>query len=234
MSDDAKVRGVCDIMFLLDATGTMKPCIDQLMENIAVFVSSMESQYLEDWRCTVWGYRDVLFDKERWLERNPFVRDVPSLRAQFAALKARGGGDVPESLLDALYTAATLPSTAKGEPEDTAKWRYRSSAARVIIVFTDAPFHPTMAIPEAVGGTVADVANAITSNRFTTVFYAPSFDCFDDIALMDKAEFEAVCAGDDPDPPKALVTFTQDKANFTKTLQALARTVTKSAAVEEL
>ncbi len=238
LSQSEKVKGTCDIMFLLDASGSMAPCIDALMENIAVFVQGMQDpqapEHVGDWRCTVWGYRDVVADKDRWLVSNPFVRDVAGLRAQLGDLRARGGGDEPESLLDALYKAATLPASDRGQPEDPVRWRYRSAAARVIIVFSDASFHPTMSIPEAAGGSVQDVINAITANRFATVFYAPGFACYDDLSVMDKAEFEQICGGDDPDPPKAMANYTQDKANFAKALAALAKTVTKSAVVEAL
>jgi hypothetical protein len=77
------------------------------------------------------------------------------VEAQLANLRAAGGGDEPESLLDALYKVATMEATPKGaQGEEPNKWRYRSDAARVVIVFTDASFKETMSIPEAKGGSL--------------------------------------------------------------------------------
>jgi hypothetical protein len=33
----SKVKGIVDIVFLLDATGSMQPCIDAVKNNIAAF-----------------------------------------------------------------------------------------------------------------------------------------------------------------------------------------------------
>ncbi len=76
---------------------------------------------------------------------------APSRRSS-ARCDANGGGDEPESLLDALYTVAAMEAVPKGsQSEDPAKWRYRSDAARVVIVFTDASFKETMSIPAGEG-----------------------------------------------------------------------------------
>jgi hypothetical protein len=238
MSQQEKVKGVCDILFLIDVSGSMQDCIDALFENIATFVAGLEDKqathYISDWRASVWGYRDVKADGDNWLVRNPFVNDVASLRAQFGAIEARGGEDEPESLLDALYLAATLQATAKGAPADANLWRYRSSAARVIIVFSDATFHPTMSIPEAAGGTVTDVGNTIATNRFATFFFVPGFPCYDDLAVVDKAQVQSVCAADHPEPPKALQEFTADRANFQKVMMILGKTVSQTSQPEVL
>jgi hypothetical protein len=238
MSQQEKVKGVCDILFLIDVSGSMQKCIDALFENIATFVAGLQDvqapEYIEDWRATVWGYRDVKADKDNWLVRNPFVNDVAALRAQLGAIKARGGGDEPESLLDGLYLAATLPATAKGASVDPNLWRYRSSAARVIIVFSDATFHPSMSIPEAAGGTVEDVANALTTQRFATYFFVPPFPCYDDLSVVDKTQLEIVCGADHPDPPQALQEYTADRTKFQRLMQRLGTSVTATAVAEYL
>src|SRR5687768_2501635 len=155
----ARTKGVADIVFLIDVSGSMTPIIDALRKNIETFIDSLShgdannAAPVKDWRGKVMGYRDIehaTAEGLQWLEDNPFVRDAVALKAQLANLRAAGGGDEPESLLDALYKVATMEATPKGaQGEEPNKWRYRSDAARVVIVFTDASFKETLSIPEA-------------------------------------------------------------------------------------
>ena len=230
----AKTKGVADIVFLIDVSGSMAPIIDALRRNIEVFIDSLSSgdannaAPVKDWRGKVVGYRDIA-DGPRWFEDNPFVRDAAALKAQLAALRAEGGGDEPESLLDALYKVATTEATPKGsQTEDPMKWRYRSDAARVVIVFTDASFKETMGIPEAKGGGLQDVANVIMANRIILSIFAPNFEVYDRLSQIDKSEWEVV-EYEGLSPQEALQKFTADQANFRTTLRQLAASVSKSA-----
>ena len=89
----------------------MEPMIDALRKKINAFVDSLRSgdannaPPMRDWRGKVVGYRDILVaesEGKEWLEDHPFVRDTAALQAQLAGLRARGGDDEPESLLNAL------------------------------------------------------------------------------------------------------------------------------------
>jgi hypothetical protein len=178
------------------------------------------------------GYRDFdSADSERlpWFVDNSFVRDAGALKAQLASLEANGGGDEPESLLDALYKIATMPASPKGSQTiDPDKWRYRSDAARVVVVFTDASFKETMGIPEAKGGSFQDVANAIMANRIILSLFAPNFEGYDRLSQIDKSEWEVV-EFEGLSPQEALQRFTSDPANFRTTLKQLAASVSRSA-----
>ncbi|MDQ3522048.1 MAG: VWA domain-containing protein, partial [Gemmatimonadota bacterium] len=166
-----KTRGVADLVFLIDVSGSMAPIIDALKRNIELFIDSLSAgegnnvSPVRDWRAKAVGYRD--FDEDPLpFGDNPFVRDVAALKAQLTGLVAEGGGDEPESLLDALFKIANMGQMERGaQSDDASMWRYRSDAARVVIVFTDASFKETMSIPEARGGGVADVTNAMVNNR---------------------------------------------------------------------
>lgn len=230
-----KVKGVVDIVFVLDATASMSPCLEALKQNIGLFIDTLTTEDpqnpapVKDWRARVFGYRDVLADAEPFVD-NPFVKDATVVKQQLAALKARGGGDEPESLLDAIYKVATVGETEKGaQAEDPFKWRYRSSAARVAIAFTDATYHPTMSLPEASGGTLSDVHNAIQSNRIILCLFAPDMPCHDDLSAVDKCEYEAIDV-DSRGPQRALAEFTSNQDSFRRTMQQLARSVSQSAA----
>ena len=230
-----KVKGVADIVFLIDVTGSMQPCIDALKNNSGVFVETMVNDPqspIKDWRAKAVGFRDVETDAEYFVD-NPFVsKDVAGFKAQLAALNAEGGGDEPESLLDALYKVATMGQTDKGsQSADPTKWRYRSSAARVVVVFSDAPFKETMAIPEAKGGGLADITNTCQQNRIILSIFAPSYPCYDELAMLDKSEYIPV--GDPAsDRTAGLSEITKNPESFKKTMIQLAKSVSKSAAAE--
>jgi hypothetical protein len=234
----AKTKGVADVVFLIDVSGSMSPIIDALRKNIEVFVDSLSSgdannaAPVKDWRGKVVGYRDIEAAPSEgieWLEDHPFVRDAGALKAQLASLRAMGGGDEPESLLDALYKVATMEATPKGaQSEDSNKWRYRSDAARVVVVFTDATFKETMSIPEAKGGSLQDVANVVMANRIILSLFAPNFEGYDRLSQIDKSEWEVV-EYEGLNPQQALQKFTADPANFRTTLKQLAASVSRSA-----
>jgi hypothetical protein len=233
-----KTKGVADLVFVVDVSGSMAPCIDALRKNIESFIDSLSrgdgnsAAPVRDWRGKVVGYRDIESAQGEglpWIVENPFVRDVGALKAQLGALKAEGGGDEPESLLDTLFKVASMPAIPKGsQAEDAEKWRYRSDAARVVIVFTDAPFKETMSIPEAKGGSLQDVANVIMANRIILSLFAPNFEGYDRLSQIDKSEWEVV-EFEGLNPQEALQKFTSDPVNFRTTLKQLAASVSRSA-----
>lgn len=233
-----KTKGVADVVFLIDISGSMSPIIDALRKNIEAFVDSLSSgdannaAPVRDWRAKVVGFRDIeaaASEGLEWLEDHPFVRDAVALKAQLGQLQAQGGGDEPESLLDALYKVATMEASPKGaQSEDANKWRYRSEAARVIVVFTDASYKETMSIPEAKGGALQDVANVVMANRIILSLFAPNFEGYDRLSQIDKSEWEVV-EYEGLNAQEALQKFTADPANFRTTLKQLAASVSRSA-----
>jgi len=233
-----KTKGVADIVFVVDISGSMAPCIDALRQNIETFVGSLSSgdannaAPVKDWRAKVVGYRDIEAAESEglpWIVDNDFVRDPAELKAQLAGLQANGGGDEPESLLDTLYKVATMEATAKGaQSPEAGKWRYRSDAARVVVVFTDASFKETMSIPEAKGGSLQDVANMVMANRIILSVFAPNFEGYDRLSQIDKSEWEVV-EYEGLNAQEALQKFTSDPVNFRNTLKQLAASVSRSA-----
>ena len=238
-----KTKGVADIVFLVDVSGSMSPCIDALRRNIEAFIDSLSqgdannAAPVRDWRGKVVGYRDIEAAEAEglpWIVDNSFVRDAGALKAQLSTLQANGGGDEPESLLDALYKVASMEAVPKGsQTEDPEKWRYRSDAARVVIVFTDASFKETISIPEAKGGSLQDVANLVMANRIILSLFAPNFEGYDRLSQIDKSEWEVV-EYEGLNPQEALQKFTSDPVNFRNTLKQLAASVSRSAATVAL
>jgi hypothetical protein len=255
---DGKVKGVVDIVILLDVSGSMQACIDAVKSSVSTFIEGLSSRDandeapIKDWRIKVCGYRDQKVNATDWFVDNPFVRDVPSVQAQIAAanLQASGGGDEPESLLDALYKLATIGEAGVQDTEDPYKWRVRGTSARTIIFFTDASFNQPMTLPEAAGGGIEDVLTLLMSNRIIVCGFCPEWEGYGLLGSLDGCQINLVARiADTPaltglGKPgeegraaqrvaiEALRNKAGDPAAFTKIMEQLAKTIQKSATAE--
>ncbi len=233
-----RVQGVADIVFLLDVSGSMQPCLDALKTNIGVFFDEMtnpgpnEGPVVKDWRVKVCGYRDAKADGSLWWVETPFTSDAAQVKVDLGSLEPKGGGDEPESLLDGLWKLAKMPAANKGEIAGDTTWRHHREAARCVIVFTDASCHMTTAIPEAAGATFDDVAREVMAARLRLSIYAPEADCYQTMSGIDKIEIEFV--GSLSDAIEQMDAFTRNANNFEKTMKQLAKSVSASATVPEL
>lgn len=228
-----KKKGVADIVFLIDVTGSMKPCLDALKANIGFFVEHLThpgpnaESMLKDWRIKVCGYRDAAADGDKWWEERPFTSDLAQIKADLASLQPMGGVDEPESLLDGLWKLATMPAGAKGAQPDPNTWRYQSDAARCVLAFTDASCHMTTSAPEAGGAQYEDVEREIIAARLRLSIFCPEADCYHTLSSIPDTEVEMIGTLDTA--VKEMEKFTSDTENFRKVLDQLTRTITASA-----
>lgn len=235
----AKLKGVVDIVFLIDATGSMYPCIDAIKENIKLFVDVLTATdanhgtIVKDWRARVCGYRDHFYDAVPFIEF-PFVRDASELKQQLESLEATGGGDEPETLLDALYSVLSWGSTDKDASVlDPKRWRYSRDAARVVIIFTDASAHPT--IKQAEDMTIDDLRLALNNQRIWLYLFAPKHQSHGQLAKVEKSRYQPVGSVDPNNPTaavEALRDFTSNKENFQEVLTMLAKSVSQSSVAD--
>ena len=129
-----------DIVFCIDVTGSMTPIIDQVKANALRFYDDVQSNLttkgknVDQLRVRVIGFRDFVADGAAALDESPFFT-LPDDRADFSAfvngLVAEGGGDAPESGLEAVALAIDSPWTTTGD-------RRR----QVVVVWTDQPAQP--------------------------------------------------------------------------------------------
>lgn len=224
-----KVKGVADIVFLLDATGSMQSCINSVKRNIAKFVQSLTeptvngASVVKDWRARVVGYRDCGEDNDHY-EPAPFVNSVAELETQLSKLHAHGGGDAPESLLEALYKLAA-PATVADQIDGNG-WRPIGAARRFVVVFTDAPFHEPLAEPA--GATIDDVINNLMTAKIILHIFAPKHCTrYNTLAEVDKSQWHAIGS-------EGLAAYTADPSKFGKIVEQLAKTITIEAAVPVL
>ncbi|MBR4125038.1 MAG: hypothetical protein IKR13_02435 [Victivallales bacterium] len=237
-----KNSGVVDLVFLVDVTGSMGPCINALRENINHFIDMMtdttgNGSPVTDWRARVVGYRDYPYDGPTsygWLMDNDFTRDLPTLKAQVAALFPKGGGPgeegIPESLLDAMMVVATagkIDLQGGDSEENSKKWRPDGTAARIVIVFTDATYHPTMSIPGYEGAGVRDLFNVYNQEHIKPYFFVPADPSYVILGRFKGAILTQCGEGSD-----GLISVTSDRAKFAELLERLAKGVSQSASAQ--
>jgi hypothetical protein len=128
-----------DIVFCIDVTGSMTPIIDAVKANALRFYEDVQSNLtakgknVDELRVRVIAFRDFVADGEMALEESPFFA-LPAEQSGFSdfvnGLLAQGGGDAPESGLEAVALAVNSPWTNRGD-------RRR----QVVVVWTDQPAH---------------------------------------------------------------------------------------------
>ena len=246
-----------DIVFCIDVTASMKPCIDGIKENITYFIKQLEDGNL-DFQLALIGYRDLhdtaisdimkvgdlhdtaisdvmkvgdLHDMdmsdhsdnirrvcdEPWFNSEGFTNSVDKFITWLNnnKLSAFGGGDEPESTLDALYLALNMPG-----------WR-ASRTHRVIILFTDSDTHPTLSPKtyQRKDNTVGRVIQELSTRMKHGILYmcAPRSDIYDRIQRQGndagrKVIMELV------EPGQGL-----QEMNFAELLEMIGKTVSSSA-----
>jgi len=113
-----------DIVVLVDTTGSMSRYIHMLKEKCIGFSRQLKAQALEH-RFALIGFGDI--EETDWIDRREFTASAEEFQRHVASLKRFDGGDVPESALDAMNVALSLP--------------FDPQAVRRFYLVTDAPFH---------------------------------------------------------------------------------------------
>ncbi len=120
-----------DIIFVIDSTGSMGDVINNVKENVQKFSENLISQGL-DIRFGIVDYRDIEREDEEtvlhYLDGSQWFTDAVSVKQVLSNIEADGGGDEPESALDALGLVA----------DDDIYWR--SGAQKFAFLLTDASF----------------------------------------------------------------------------------------------
>lgn len=139
----AKKDRKIDIVFCIDATGSMSPCIDSIKANAKKFyldfVETMTNDFnsnVEEVNLKVISFRDYTSDsfeeamqQSEWFELS--AGDDDKYQQCLDSIIADGGGDAPENGLEALFYAMTTDWKARG-----------SNDRQVIVLFTDADAIP--------------------------------------------------------------------------------------------
>lgn len=129
-----------DIVFAIDATGSMQPLIDKVKSLTLSFREKLEEglkqnkRTINTLRIKVIVFRDYYVDGQDAMEESRFFV-LPEEKQDFYNFVSRigvgGGGDEPESGLEALALALRSNFTQEGDKK-----------RHIIVMFTDASAHP--------------------------------------------------------------------------------------------
>jgi hypothetical protein len=129
-----------DIAFCIDVTGSMTPVIDLVKEKVRKFPHDLrdalakKDKIVNTLRVRVVAFRDLGNDADALSASEFFVVEPSTDLARFesfvSGLSASGGGDGPESALEALGVAQASAWTHEGDRQ-----------RHIIVMFTDASAH---------------------------------------------------------------------------------------------
>jgi len=117
-----------DLVFLVDATGSMGDEIDKLRGSMQAMVREIAALPSRPDLCLgLVAYRDR--GDEFLIKANDLSRDLPGFQRALDRLRADGGGDYPEAMNEAL-----------ADTVDNISWR-GDGATRLVVLLADAPPH---------------------------------------------------------------------------------------------
>ncbi len=137
---DDEGSGAADIVIAMDTTGSMGPYIKNMQRLTKEFARRVGESGV-DYRLALVDYRDV--KRRERLNVYPFTTSVEEFQRLVDRMDADGGGDEPESSVDAIERALEL--------------NVRPEAQRIIILITDASTHD----PSAAGTSLGALADRL-------------------------------------------------------------------------
>lgn len=210
MTNKAALEGKrkADVMFVLDCTGSMQGEINAIRDAITGFADTINSDGVRV-RVGLVEFRDRLIGEEHRVlkfDGQPFTNDPVLFRREVSALTATGGGDEPESSLDALMLALRQP--------------FAPDTNKVIVLVTDAPPH----IPDKETKSIEQVTAAIKSTgvqQFYLVIRAKQSNSQIYLKLLEGTRGMAFDLGMGDD-------FRSRAEDFKRTLMALGKTISSA------
>ena len=128
-----EAAGQADIVFVIDSTGSMSDEINNVASNIQAFVTTLTTNYSVHANFALIDYKDITeYGEETTLVKNGasnWFTDVSAYRNKINSIYVNGGGDDPETAIDALGMASQLD--------------FRENANKFIILVTDAGYKIT-------------------------------------------------------------------------------------------
>lgn len=141
-----------DVVFAFDCTSSMGPYIEGLKNSLLEFAKDLEANNI-DAQLGLVEFRDLKISEP--LRNYGFAKTIGEFRAWVASLKDEGGGDVPESALDAISEAL--------------KFSFRKDTVRILVLITDAPYHE----PSESGQTMDDLCREIKTQKIVAYVIGP-------------------------------------------------------------
>ncbi|MCX6282057.1 MAG: VWA domain-containing protein [Bacteroidetes bacterium] len=154
----SKIKGIADIVFCIDFSGSMSDCIAGVKDHISRFVSSLEAgnpNMVIDWRIGFCGYSDIDFVKY------DFTKDVRDFSEKLAVANTEGGDEFTPGAIDFCIS----------------DFNWRPVSNKFLIVFTDESL-TTGGSEELISvgkDKFPDLLNKISESHIRFFFFGP--DC---------------------------------------------------------
>jgi len=165
-----KVQTKADIVFGVDGTSSMTPCIKAVKASLDEFAASLQTAADVHFRLRLIVYRDLQTCNEP-IEEHAFgsVGDAEAFRRQLADVEALGGGPPPESTPDAIIVGAH------------SEWR--EQCHRAVIILTDSTCYPELDSSTCrrfglSDGHISRVIDALVANRIQLFLVGPDFEVY--------------------------------------------------------
>lgn len=194
-------KGVADVVFCLDASDSMKPCIDGVKAHIASFLEGLKSDQQRTWDVrfdflahkTVTGEDGMIGHIHDSLHQNEvgndvleclylgsgngrfFTSDIDEFKRGLAKVEVLGD----EGPLIALDSCLDFP------------WRKADQCHRVIIFMTDEPFETSIA-PEIEKPFLEEILQKAADLKILLFIVAPESSAYEELSELDKSEYEVV------------------------------------------
>ena len=192
----AGAAGSLDLIFVIDQTSSMGPVFEQVQKTAKQIMASITAAF-PDYRVAIVAYRD--WGDTDMFKDFGFTTSASEFQAAIDSLKAQGGGDTPEAVLEALLRALRMP--------------WRAGVNKQIILMGDAPPHSPVPQGPDMGKTADDVVKlafevdpAIINSIATAAGGSVSKDtlkAFEDLSMRTKGA--AVTADKAEEVPKKIM-----------------------------
>lgn len=118
--------GKADVVFVVDTTGSMRNTIDNVKNSIDNFVTELENNKV-DIRLGLVEYKDIYVDGINSTVNYGWFTYVSNFKNTLSQINVDGGGDTPETVVDALEKARQMS--------------FRKNVDKYIVLITDADYH---------------------------------------------------------------------------------------------
>jgi len=158
----AKLRHLLDLFIVLDCTSSMGPVFKKLQKILREFFGELGGAGI-DFAATLIEFRDLKTMHEPILIHGP-TSSVTELKRVISGLRDEGGGDEPESQIDAMAKVTELG--------------LRPGATRVAVLITDATPHD----PDASGLTMPELVELLARHRVVSYVVGPDIPKYRSLA----------------------------------------------------
>lgn len=134
IEENINKSGDVDLIFAIDATGSMKNDIEVLKNELQIMLENTlaEKSRLQFGLLFYRDYGDTYKYMDLPVRCFPFTKNLESFNKNLNSIKILGkeGGDIPEAVYEAMYASSEF-------------YKWRSDAQKVVILIGDAEPHPT-------------------------------------------------------------------------------------------